>query len=261
MKKKLKKIFVKFNSLINLFGLDLYKIVNVFFIPGYVKDLINFKKMNGKINSFFPILGEHTQKSSSLNDHYFQQDLIVAQYIFKDEPILHVDIGSRIDGFVSHVASFRKIEVFDIRNNKIKINNIFFNKLDLQKEIDKKYLNYTDSLSCLHTIEHIGLGRYGDSIDPYGYLVAYKNLIKILSPGGKLYISFPISETMNVYFNAHRTFPPKEILSWSNEVELVNFDFIDDKGNLHLKIDLNNEKFSNLVYGCGIYTFIKSIKL
>ena len=66
---------------------------------------------------------------------------------------------------------------------------------------------------------------------------------------------------MSVYFNAHRTFPPKEILSWSNEVELVNFDFIDDKGNLHLKIDLNNEKFSNLVYGCGIYTFIKSIKL
>jgi hypothetical protein len=113
----------------------------------------------------------------------------------------------------------------------------------------------------LHTIEHIGLGRYGDSIDPYGYLVAYNNLIKILSPGGKFYISFPISETMSVYFNAHRTFPPKEILSWSNEVELVNFDFIDDKGNLHLKIDLNNEKFSNLVYGCGIYTFIKSIKL
>ena len=261
MKKILKKIFVKFNSLIILFGLDLYKIINVFFIPRYMKDLINFKKMNGKINSFYPILGEHTQKSSTLNGHYFQQDLIVAQYIFKDEPILHVDIGSRIDGFVSHVASFRKIEVFDIRNNKIKINNIFFNKLDLQKELDKKYLNYTDSLSCLHTIEHIGLGRYGDRIDPCGYLIAYNNLIKILSPGGKLYISFPISETMSVYFNAHRTFPPKEILSWSNEVELLNFDFIDDKGNLHLKIDLNNEKFSNLVYGCGIYTFIKSIKL
>jgi hypothetical protein len=261
MKKILKKIFIKFNSLINLFGLDLYKIINLFFIPRYVRDLINFKKMNGKINSIFPVLGEHTQESSNLNSHYFQQDLIVAQYIFNDKPILHVDIGSRIDGFVSHVASFRKIEVFDIRNNKIKINNILFNKLDLQNEFDTKFLNYTDSLSCLHTIEHIGLGRYGDRIDPHGYLIAYNNLIKILAPGGKLYISFPISEKMNVYFNAHRTFSPKEILTWSNEVELLNFDYIDEKGSLHLKIDLNNEKFSNLEYGCGIYTFKKLIKL
>jgi hypothetical protein len=79
----------------------------------------------------------------------------VAQYVFKNKPTLHVDIGSRNDGFVNHVASFRKIEILDIRNNEIKINNIFFNKLDLQKELDKKYLNYTDSLSCLHTIERI----------------------------------------------------------------------------------------------------------
>jgi len=26
-----------------------------------------------------------------------------------------VDIGSRVDGFVAHVASFREIEVFDVR--------------------------------------------------------------------------------------------------------------------------------------------------
>jgi hypothetical protein len=120
-----------------------------------MNDLINFKKMNGKINSIFFILAEYTQEPSGINSYYFQQDFIVAQYIFKNKPTLHVDIGSRNDGFVSHVASFRKIEILDIRNNEIKINNIFFNKLDLQKELDKKYLNYTDSLSCLHTIERI----------------------------------------------------------------------------------------------------------
>jgi hypothetical protein len=28
---------------------------------------------------------------------------------------------------------------------------------------------YCDSLSCLHALEHFGLGRYGDPIDPRGH--------------------------------------------------------------------------------------------
>jgi hypothetical protein len=37
-------------------------------------------------------------------------------YIHKLNPVRHIDIGSRIDGFVANVAAFRKIEVLDVRN-------------------------------------------------------------------------------------------------------------------------------------------------
>ena len=62
-----------------------------------------------------------------------------------------------------------------------------------------------DSLSCLHTIEHVGLGRYGDPIDPEGWVVAVRELARILAPGGRLYLGTPIGRE-RVCFNSERVF-------------------------------------------------------
>ena len=195
------------------------------------------------------------KKSGQITNHYFYQDLLVASYIFKNKPTKHIDIGSRIDGFVANVASFRKIEVFDLRINKLNFKNIKFRMLNLNK-INKKLYNYTDSISCLHTIEHFGLGRYGDKIDPDSYKKGFNNLIKMLKPNGLLYISFPISEKNATYFNLERRFNPKDILGWTKELVLLNFDYIDDKQRLNLNINLLNFK-KNIINGCGIYVFKK----
>jgi hypothetical protein len=235
-------------------GINLLKFKNVKYIIKYLRDYLKFSKLS-KIDLIFPILGEHKEKSSAVIKHYFNQDLLVASYIYKNNPKKHVDVGSRIDGFVAHVATFRKIEVFDIRDNNFQFKNIRFKRKDISK-IDKSLINYCDSLSCLHTLEHFGLGRYGDQLDPNGHIKGFKNLVKILKTGGTLYISFPISDKNVIYFNSERSFNPKEILKWSNELRLVKFDFIDDYEKIFLDVDLN--KFHRKIsYGCGIYTFKK----
>jgi len=241
-------------------GLNLLKIKNLIYVPLYIKSFFIYKKkLNSKNliskNYFFPILGQHLEKSSKIIQHYFNQDLLVASYIFKNNPKKHVDVGSRVDGFVAHVASFRKIEVIDIRKNNFQFKNIIFKKKDITK-IDKTMINYCDSLSCLHTIEHIGLGRYGDQIDPIGHIKGFRNLIKILKAGGMFYVSFPISEQNTTYFNSERSFNPKEVLKWSEELKLIRFDVIDDNEKIFLNINLNKYN-KKLKYGCGVYTFRK----
>ena len=239
-------------------GINLLKFKNLLYFAKYFLDLIKYKRLNGKINYIFPVLGEDKKKSGRITNHYFYQDLLVASYIFKNKPTKHIDIGSRIDGFVANVASFRKIEVFDLRINKLNFKNIKFRTLNLNK-INKKLYNYTDSISCLHTIEHFGLGRYGDKIDPDSYKKGFNNLIKMLKPNGLLYISFPISDKNATFFNLERRFNPKDILGWTKELVLLNFDYIDDKQRLNLNINLLNFK-KNIVNGCGIYVF-KKIKI
>ena len=239
-------------------GLNLKKIKNIIYIPLFVKNFFVFGSIKdelSRIDYVHPILGEHKEKSSRIIKHYFNQDLLVASYIYKNNPKKHVDVGSRVDGFVAHVAAFRKIEVFDIRDNSFQFKNIIFKKKDIIK-IDKSIVNYCDSLSCLHTLEHFGLGRYGDQPDPSGHVKGFKNLVKILKVGGTLYVSFPISEKNTVYFNSERSFNPKEVLKWSGELKLIKFDVIDDNEKLFLNVNLNKYN-KKLKYGCGIYTFKK----
>lgn len=94
---------------------------------------------------------------------------MVARAIHTAKPVKHVDIGSRVDGFVAHVASFREIEVFDVRPISTAVPGVLFRQADLMDSpslpADTEGGGYCDSLSCLHAIEHFGLGRYGDTVD------------------------------------------------------------------------------------------------
>jgi hypothetical protein len=215
-------------------------------------------KKGGKIDSSYMILSDYVTDAGSASGHYFHQDLLISQYIFQDSPKKHLDIGSRIDGFVAHVAAFREIEVMDIRPLKQTAHaNIRFLQADLMRSQDlEKY----DSISCLHAIEHFGLGRYGDEIDIDGHLKGIDNIIKILSANGILYISFPIGSSDKVYFNAHRVFHPKSILSYptvEKELRLINFSFVDDKGDIQIESNIEDAVNLDLNYGCGIYSFRK----
>lgn len=245
--------------LIAQFGIDPRKML-LFLrgLPRYVRDLIKWKKMGGETPKvLYPILGNWAESSGSGTGHYFHQDLLVASYIYEAKPMRHIDIGSRIDGFVAHVAVFREIEVIDIRRMGVSPYRIRFLQVDLMKS-NSSLFECCDSLSCLHAIEHFGLGRYGDPVDPNGHLKGFANLITMLKPGGKMYISFPIGQP-KIEFNAHRVFCPSDILSWpgSERLDLINLDFVDDLGEVHMRSTVDQAMRANLKYGCGIYTFNK----
>lgn len=156
---------------------------------------------------------EKDNSSKSASGHYFHQDLLVANFIYKNQPFRHIDVGSRVDGFISHVACFRNIEVIDIRESDDSGHeNISFIKADIMDvSCAERFKGITDSLSCLHALEHFGLVRYGDTLNPNGHLLGLSNLIGMISAGGKLYISFPISSQPRTVFNAHRIFSPQDI--------------------------------------------------
>jgi hypothetical protein len=107
----------------------------------------------------------------------FTRDLYVARLVNLAMPKKHLDIGSRTDGFVAHVASFREIELIDIRVINSNIKNVVFRQANLM-ELPPDLIDYCDSISSLHAIEHFGLGRYGDPIDYFGHLKAINNITK-----------------------------------------------------------------------------------
>ncbi len=205
-----------------------------------------------KLDNIYPCLGDRHSEAGVAKGEYFHQDIWVAKKIFETNPKEHWDIGSRIDGFISHLLVFRKVNVIDIRNLKSTVPGLFF----IQGNITSLPLadNSIESLSCLHTTEHIGLGRYGDPLDPLGSFKAIQELQRVLAPGGKIYFSVPIGQE-RVEFNAHRIFDPQTIINNFSLTELIDFAVINCEGDLLQSVDWKD--FRNVRYACGLFVFIK----
>lgn len=252
-------------QLLLLFGIDPIKFLST--IKGlkkYFKDYKLLKSERNKDNLFtiksnYPIINEWNDQAGDARGHYFHQDLFVSQLIYESNPENHIDIGSRIDGFVAHVASFRKIKILDIRDVKINHKNISYMKADLMN-IQSTLLNSVDSISCLHALEHFGLGRYGDPIDYYGYLKGFENITSMLKKGGIFYFSVPIGP-QRIEFNAHRIFSMKYLIDLvSTDYIIKSFSFVDDNDNFLPNTILTEENIINnfdCKYGCGIFELLK----
>jgi hypothetical protein len=200
----------------------------------YRRDRANFRQLAGQSITWgreLPILNEWNESSGSLSP-YLLQDLTVARWIHLDQPRRHVDVGSRLDGFITQVASFRQIEAIDIRPSPGSVDGIVFHQLNIMEPLPDSWREATDSLSCLHTIEHFGLGRYGDPLDPAGHLKGLSRLLEMVAPGGWLYLSTPMGPE-RVEFNAHRVFAAATIFNFFEDWKIERFSFIDDKGELH----------------------------
>lgn len=211
----------------------------------------------------FPCLDDRFEQSGSARGHYFHQDLFVAGQIFQNSPSLHVDIGSRVDGFVAHIASFRKIQVFDIRALRLHHKNIEFVQCNLMTDIPLNLINYCDSLSCLHALEHFGLGRYGDPIDIDGHLRGLRNIVKILKPGGRFYFSAPIGRVQRIEFNAHRVFSLRYLIElFESDFEVESISCVDDNGDFYPRVSPTKSEVETSYgyhYGCGIFELKKKV--
>lgn len=258
-------IFRRIYHFFNFFGINLKKLVfTLIRLPRYSFTYFQFvnskKNSDFKISKLFPCIDDVFEKSGIARGHYFYQDLFVAKMIHHNAPKIHFDIGSRIDGFVAHVASFRKINIFDIRSLDNFDENVTFHQLDLMSEIPSEYFEITDSISCLHTLEHFGLGRYGDKIDPFGYLKGFKNITSLIKQNGLFYFSVPIGP-QRIEFNAHRVFSLNYLLAmFKHDFDVINFSFVDDEGDFYENVILSEERIENncdCIYGCGIFILKK----
>jgi SAM-dependent methyltransferase len=190
---------------------------------------------------------------------YFHQDLLVARRILERRPRRHGDVGSRIDGFVARVALFREIEVLDIRPMTERIPNIVFRQVDFMRE-DQPLADYRDSVSCLHALEHFGLGRYGDPVDPDGHLKGFRNLRRILQVEGRCYLSVPMGP-QRTEFDSERVFSLGYLLRMvSDGFRLERFSYVDDAGALHEDVGLTSELVAadcGCTLGCAILELVK----
>jgi SAM-dependent methyltransferase len=214
---KIKPTLIKVHWLLSSqFGLD----ARIFLrslrgLPVYLRDWAAFRKGYVGNMNFMPCLHDRYEEGGATKSEYFWQDLLVARAIHVAKPVKHVDIGSRVDGFVAHVASFREIEVFDVRPISTAVPGVVFRHADLMNPTSLPTTSgggdYCDSLSCLHAIEHFGLGRYGDPVNPQGYQRGIANMAQLLQPGGTFYLSTPIGQE-RVEFNANWVFDPRSIV-------------------------------------------------
>jgi len=231
-------------------------------LPRFVSDYVRFRRALGSQRAAWPVamsapcLIDRLRPSGETRGHYFLQDLFVARRVFERCPRNHVDVGSRVDGFIAHVAAFREVTVLDIRPPAVQASNIRFLRQDVTN-LPESSLGIADSVSCLHALEHFGLGRYGDRLDPDGYLDGLRGLQQLLIPGGILYLSIPIGR-QRIEFNGHRVFAVKTVLDKVSEgFELLDLSYIDDLGVLHERVGIPSpdevRSSFGLEYGCGIF--------
>ncbi len=220
----------------------------------FIKDRGKYSKMEGaeRINllDIYPCIHDKTQ-TTSFDSHYFYQDIWAFQRIFKSKVNYHVDIGSRVD-FVGFLTTITKVTFIDIRPLKVTLENFESIEGDILSLPFKD--NSVESLSCLHVAEHIGLGRYGDLLNPQGTKKATKELSRVLAPGGNLYFSVPVGNP-RLCFNAHRIHSPEQILDYFDDLDLIEVSGINDNGIFTQKIDI--KRLSNCYYGCGLFWFKK----
>lgn len=206
---------------------------------------------------------DRSDSAGTASGHYFHQDLLVARAIFHSRPKRHVDVGSSIYGFVSHVASFREIEVIDVRPLPETVQGIKFLQMDIT-DIDSVPEGVYDSVSSLHAAEHFGLGRYGDAVSADGWHTGIKGFAKMLTDEGTLYFSVPTSKHQRVEFNAHRVFAVpflEKVLTEDFEIQEIHF--VHDNGSLITNCSLSDRNFRDAFgceYGCSIWILKKSKK-
>lgn len=189
---------------------------------------------------------------------YFWQDLVVAKEVIALNPDRHVDIGSRLDGFIAHLACIRSLDVLDIRPIDCFLDNVHFHKVDIM-DLPIIWHGIADCVTCLHSIEHFGLGRYNDQLDANGWKKGIDNISKILKSNGTLFLSTPIGAE-RVEFNAHRVFNPMSIINEAkkNKLLLCSLTIIDKYGKL-IKIceEQDAKVYANENYNLGIFRFYK----
>ncbi len=201
-------------------------------------------------SDLYPCLADATLKTG-FDPHYFFQAAWLARKLAATRPPVHTDIGSDV-GMIGVMSAFVPIEFLDIRPLDVALKGLVSKKDDLSSLTLRS--DSVSSLSCLHVLEHVGLGRYGDPLDPDGHVKAAEELSRVLAYGGNLYLSVPVGRE-RACFNAHRVFSVATVKKLFSTLDLSEFALVDDRGRFEPNKDAS--AVESYEYACGLFHFVK----
>ncbi len=205
-------------------------------------------------SDFYPCLNDRTS-TTRLDRHYVYHPAWAARIIAHTSPAVHVDISSTLH-FSTMLSAFVKTEFYDYRPAEVELNNFLSERANLTQLFFDN--NSVPSLSCMHTVEHVGLGRYGDPVDYDGDLKAMAELARVLAPGGCLLFVTPVGIENRIFFNAHRVYTASTIADHftSLGLKLVEFSYIPENSGGMVKAQPQSFVTADK-YGCGCFWFTK----
>jgi SAM-dependent methyltransferase len=228
-------------------------------LASFARDLVRFAILNRGAEFRFslcwqaPRLGDNTS-GTEFDRHYVYHPAWAARILAETKPAEHVDISSSLY-FCSMISAFIPTHFYDYRPADLRLDNLVSDHADILA------LPFADesiaSLSCMHVVEHIGLGRYGDPLDPVGDLRAITELKRVLAPEGNLLFVVPVGRP-RIMFNAHRIYSFAMIRSYFENLELIEFSLIpDNRENGGLIRNATPDMADAQEYGCGCFLFRK----
>lgn len=228
----------------------------------FERDMKLYRKMNTRDtfriqeDFLYPVITDKYAEAGSMSN-YFWQDLWAARLIYKSGIRSHFDIGSRIDGFIAHLLAMDiKVTLIDVRKFPGNVENLYTFISDATNLLQLKDSSI-ESMSALCSLEHFGLGRYGDPIDPEACFRCFKNIQAKLKSGGHLYISVPIGKE-RVEFNAHRVFYANTIINCFDQMKLIELSCTSEEG-IECQIELSryDDDLCKGNFRFGLFHFVK----
>ncbi|MBE7170979.1 MAG: DUF268 domain-containing protein [Williamsia sp.] len=208
------------------------------------------KKLPNEWKDIYPCLNDNTP-TTEFDAHYIYHPAWAARIVRDLRPAKHIDISSTLH-FCSVLSAFIPVEFYDYRPAALRLSDLKSDRADLTQLHFGS--NSIESLSCMHTIEHIGLGRYGDPIDPEGDVKAINELKRVVAPNGSLLFVVPVGKP-RIAFNAHRIYDPQLIKTLFSGFTLKKFSLVTDQRDFIDEADFGQA--SQQDYGCGCFWFIK----
>ena len=225
------------------------------------QQLINLEKTTNKRfkldpSDFFPCLDDNTS-TTYFERHYVYHPAWALRLIIKQKPVKHIDISSSLY-FCAALSAIIPVDFYDYRPANLHLSGLKSLQGDLMNlPFDS---NSVDSISCMHTVEHIGLGRYGDPMDYDGDIKAINELKRVVTPGGNLYFVTPIGSEDIICFNAHRIYTKELVLKLFSDFELKEFALIpEDENDGGIVVDPDQQLLARQSWGCGCFWFTKKI--
>ncbi|CAF0944173.1 unnamed protein product [Brachionus calyciflorus] len=118
------------------------------------------------------------------------------------------------------------ITTLDYTRKKYRVANMSWYHVNdfLDEHIKSRKLEEFDVAISFSSIEHSGLGRYGDPLNPNGDIEAMQQMHCLLKPGGLVFLAVPASSDGKSYmqFNAHRVYGTARLEAIFNGWELLN---------------------------------------